>query len=397
MQAAGRVNATDWDNVVRICQSFPCLPVVVTEDRIYNSQRKAWQAMASCDNLILDLSAIWLHKRVEYICREFGAHRLIWGSQLPLRCPGVPIMQFSYSDITEAELARIAGDNMRDLLSWNPNITFTDDVTFPPAIDTLHEKVRTRASFRDEEFHDCHGHIGWSSMNHVVDDGPEEIVAEMEKFGVRSCLVFSLEGILGDETWGNDEVARVAKMYPDRFVSFTLANPNHGKIAMLAELERGLKMGMQGIKLIPHYQGYPTTGPLVDVACQFAHDHGLLILNHDWGPAEQIERLCKEYSNACFITGHSNGTYGGVTADVDNLYICSCPFLRWGQVENYVKMYGADRIMFGSDLTDLPIAWGLAPILYAHISEQEKRMILGENLLRIMDKWGIHPPAWNCG
>jgi len=79
---------------------------------------------------------------------------------------------------------------------------------------------------------------------------------------------------------------------------------------------------------------------------------------------------------------------------VDNLFICTCPFLAWNQTEEYVAMYGAYRILFGSDLTDLPISWGMGQILYARISEADKRLILGGNMLRIMEKYNAWPKGW---
>ena len=123
---------------------------------------------------------------------------------------------------------------------------------------------------------------------------------------------------------------------------------------------------------------------MIDVACGFANEHGLLILNHDWGSPQQMRRLCATYPNACFITGHSTLAFGEVTRDHENLYICTCPCIDWGFPEKLVESYGADRILFGSDLTDLPIGWGMGQIMYARISEAEKRLILGENLQRLM-------------
>ena len=107
------------------------------------------------------------------------------------------------------------------------------------------------------------------------------------------------------------------------------------------------------------------------------------------GGPEQIGRLCTTYPDACFIAGHSAGNYAEVTQSVSNLFICTCPFLRWGQTEDYVGLYGADRILFGSDLTDLPIAWGLAQIMYAEISEEDKRKILGGNLEQLMRRYSV--------
>ncbi|MFO7945483.1 MAG: amidohydrolase family protein, partial [Armatimonadota bacterium] len=109
--------------------------------------------------------------------------------------------------------------------------------------------------------------------------------------------------------------------------------------------------------------------------------------NHDWGSPEQMRRLCKTYPDALFITGHSKSTYGDIVQEVDNLYICTCPFLAWGQTERFVEIYPPERIMFGSDLTDLPIGWGLAQIMYADIPEVDKRKILGENLRRLLPEY----------
>lgn len=276
---------------------------------------------------------------------------------------------------------------MRQLLSWNKNIEFVgEQVELAEPVDPLHRAVRERESLESEEFYDCHGHVGWCTPHHVVEDKPADLVREMDKFGVRTCCVFSLEGVFSDETYGNDEVAAVVKEYPHRFIGFTLVNLNHGGRIAREEMERGLKMGMKGIKLINAYHGYPSEGPLIDVACEFANEHSQFILNHHWGSSDQMERLCKTYPNAVFITGHSTTAYVDVTKKADNLFICTCPFLGWGQTELFVKLYGADRILFGSDLTDLPIGWGMAPILYARISEVDKRKILGENLKKLINR-----------
>ena len=101
-----------------------------------------------------------------------------------------------------------------------------------------------------------------------------------------------------------------------------------------------------------------------------------------------MRRWLETYPNACFLTGHSDARYADLVREFDNLYICTCPFLAWGQTERFVELYGADRLLFGSDLQDLPIGWGLGPILYAKIPEADKRLILGENLKRLLARHG---------
>lgn len=392
----GRNDITDWPGVVELCQSFPELPVIVTERRIYRTQRPLYAAMEACPNLKVDLSALWLRNRVEFIRQHFGIDRVVWASQLPTRTPGSPLMQMNYSDVSEEELALVAGGTMRALVSWNPNVKLVDpaQVDLPEPIDTLHRKVRRRESFRDEKFYDCHGHIGWCSPYHVINDTPSGIVAEMDKFGLDVCCVFTLQ-VVGDSVYGNDETMDVVRQYPNRFLPFTYVNPHHGEKAMLEELQRGLEMGMKGVKLICAYISYPEEGPLIDVACRFAHEHEQFILNHHWGSPAQMLRLCTTYPDACFIQGHASFSYADVCRQVDNLFVCTCPLLDWQDTERIVDLYGADRILFGSDLTDLPVGWGLGQVMYARIPEEDKRKILGGNLRGLMDRYGIYPDGWS--
>ena len=387
----GAVDVTDWSNVVRLCNAFPRLPVVVAEERIYGGQRAMSEALAACENLRVDMAALWLHRRVEFICREFGAHRLLWSSRLPERTPAASLAQPNYSDITPEELALIAGGNLRGLLAWNAGVAPAPEVTFPPPVDSLHAVARNREPLRGQGFHDCHGHLGTCSNRHVIHDRPEDVVAEMDRLGVEVACAFSFAGAMGDEVHGNDVAAEFIQRFPGRFVGFTLINPHRGEEMMLQELRRGLDRGMQGIKLATAFQGYADEGPLVDVAARFAHEHRHFILNHTWGGADQMRRLCTTYPEAVFITGHSTPAFTQVARDCPNLFICTCPFLGYGQTEEYVGLYGADRLLFGSDLMDLPIAWGLGPILYARIPQDDKRKILGGNLRRLMARLGIRP------
>ncbi|HUS80516.1 MAG TPA: amidohydrolase family protein, partial [Armatimonadota bacterium] len=385
---AQRSEATEWDNVARICRTFPDLPVIVTEYRQFFTQRTVYAALAAFPNLRLELSSLWRYGVVEYVCEHFGAEQLVWGSQLPIRDPGAVLGQLNCSNISGEELGKIAGGNLRELFSWNENFrSVADQVSFPEPDDELHRAARDRLDLSGEEFYDCHGHMGWSGTFHLVHQRADEIAAELDRHGVRKCIIFGLEGILGDEKYCNDLVAEVVAKYPDHFLGLTLVSFHHGEEKLRAEMQRGLDLGLRGVKIIGSYQGYPAEGPLIDVCAEFCHERGLFILNHDWGSPAQIERLCTTYPGACYLTGHSNPNYGEVTRRVDNLFICSCPFHRFRDTDRYVEIYGADRILFGSDLCDLPIGWGMMPIMFAHISEEDKRKILGGNLKRLLEKY----------
>jgi predicted TIM-barrel fold metal-dependent hydrolase len=241
-------------------------------------------------------------------------------------------------------------------------------------------------------FDDCHGHLGGRSPSYHVPGGDlESTVREMERLGSRRACVFSFTGVSSDEQFGNDLVADAVARYPDRFMGFALLNPHRGADEMRRELERCAALGLRGIKLIPYYQGYPEDGPLLEVACRWAHERKQIILNHSWGPPANLEQLLAKYPNACFINGHTSLAYAGLMERFPNLYICSCPLVGPRACEEVVGRIGADRLLFGSDLQDLPIAWGLGPILFARLPVEQKRMILGGNLLRLLESYSLSP------
>lgn len=380
---------TDWPAVVRLCQAFPELPVVVVENRISYSLRTMYEALEACPNLHLELSALWLHRVIEFICRQWGAERLVFGSGLPERDPGAALCQLIYSDIRPDELAAIAGGNLRRLLSWGNRPLMEISVQFPDPVDELHAIVRNRKPLRGQRFHCAHGHVGRTHLLHIPDVELPEVIREMDRFGLERSIIFTNGGLGSDEAYGNDEVIRAVKAYPERFIGFVAPNLNRSPDEIQRELERGFAQGLRGIKIHPWFNGYDTYGPHVDLVCAIADARRTFIVNHDWGDTERIVSLCRKYPNACFTTGHTSPAAIAAAQQVPNLYIGTCPLNMFGTLERFVEGAGADRLVFGSDLLWNPIGWGMGPILYAKIPVEAKRLILGGNIRRLLASYGL--------
>jgi len=379
---------TNWNEVVALCRRWPSLPVIVSEFRIRRTQRVLYRALDACPNLRVELSGYWLHRGTEYVTSRWGAERLIFGSNWPQFGPHMTLATLACAEIDDADKRLIAGDNLRRLIAWckprHPEVEPT------PAADDYVAFGRTGVRPPAMTFQDCHGHLGGLAAHYHVPDGDlDPVFRQMDRLGVQRTCVFSFVGVTCDEQFGNDLVAEAVRRHGDRFVGFTLLNPHRGREAMLRELDRGAKLGLRGIKLIPHYQCYPNDGPLIDVACQWAHERRQIILNHGWGPAANLERLVTTYPDACYVTGHTTTAYADLMRRVRNLYVCSCPLLGPRECERVAAAIGAERLLFGSDLLDLPIAWGLGPILFARIPVEQKRMILGGNLEGILHRYSL--------
>ncbi len=254
----------------------------------------------------------------------------------------------------------------------------------------LRKTVMLRERLDGECVIDAHTHIGSrSSIYHLPDSTTPELVSEMDRLGIDQAITFSFAGITSDFAFGNDICAQAVKAYPDRFIGFALVNP-HYHTEMRDELDRCREMGLRGIKLISDYQRYPVEGPGLFPAYEYAHEHSLMILNHNWGSPQFLDKLATTFSNACFILGHYFGgsnAFGEVVAKHENVYQCTCAALNFGDVETMVDSTPVERIIFGSDVPDLPTMFSLAPILYARISDDDKRAIIGLNAKAMVERW----------
>jgi len=238
---------------------------------------------------------------------------------------------------------------------------------------------------KDELVIDAHTHLGgYFNLYHIPFGDVKGILEQLDRLGIDKICTFSFAGVNSDFTLGNDLVAQAVKKYPDRIIGYTTLNANYSH-EWIPELERCRKMGLKGIKLICEYQGTTTEKTDFSPVCQYANDHRMIMINHYWGSPHFLDGLAEKYPNACFIIGHCSTQYTEVLRKRKNVYQCTCAALMFGDIEKLLKLVDADKIVYGSDLTDLDGPFGLAPILYAKISDEDKRKILGLNMQRIID------------
>jgi len=106
----------DWDHIDELCRNHPGLQVILSAGRFRSSNRLLYQLMERHNSLHIELSGYWLYRGIEFICREFGAQRLMFGTRMPLRDPSCTVAIVNYAEISDEEKRLIAGDNLRTLM-----------------------------------------------------------------------------------------------------------------------------------------------------------------------------------------------------------------------------------------------------------------------------------------
>lgn len=68
----------------------------------------------------------------------------------------------------------------------------------------------------------------------------------------------------------------------------------------------------------------------------------------------------------------------------ENLYLEANTYGAFMGIESIVERFGADRLIFGTGLPNLEAGGPMALVAYAQISDEDKAMIAGGNLLRLL-------------
>lgn len=252
--------------------------------------------------------------------------------------------------------------------------------------------------FPDELVIDGHIHVGeWphAATSTSVDEAARLAVEHLDANGVDAFWALG-GGYMwpgADDRLGNDFLLALWKRLPERMIPFTCPNPVNTREHVLRELRRTYDAGVRGIKLLHPYQGgYPDEGPNLMCVYEFAAERNMPVISHGWGePA--LRRLAARFPTVDFIFAHFGG--GGWPDDVlrefPNVHANIWGYSRAGFLDRAIREVGAHKFMLGSDGFLNCLSVGLGPVAFLDGSDAEKRLILGVNAARIIEKAGALP------
>ena len=195
----------------------------------------------------------------------------------------------------------------------------------------------------------------------------------------------------------NDQVLEAITSAPQRAFGFVYLNPNYLEFS-LREFDRCVRDGpMVGVKL---WVAKRANARELDAIVECAAARHAVIFQHTWfkvagalnlpGESTPVEfaELARRHPHVPLICGHTGGDWElGIRAvrGLDNVFLDvagSDP--TSGFVEMAVREVGAERVIYGSDAGGRSFASQLAKVLDAKIPERARKLILSENLKRMM-------------
>jgi uncharacterized protein len=247
---------------------------------------------------------------------------------------------------------------------------------------------------------DCHCHAGKGDLL----TGPWDTNAPIDLYlqraqaaGINKTVIFA--PFHSNYAQANLNTARIAARHPDRFFCFAMVHPqrDRGRIHQLIE-QAVDQWGFCGIKA--HRMDAPATREL----CQVAGKFKLPILYDPVGQTDLIELLASEYPHVNFIIPHLGSFADDWRAHIGvidrlvrfpNVYADTSGIRRFDYLRQAIDRGGAHKVLFGSDGPWLHPGLELHKIRLLGLSLSEEKMVLGENLLRLIRPTGVFQRVLN--
>lgn len=230
---------------------------------------------------------------------------------------------------------------------------------------------------------DVHGHIGAHRPFQLGGHDAASVAATCRRMNVAGVCVSSLPSFVSDWKHGNDEVAQACVEHPDVIYGYAVPNPYYEDCDLAPYLERP---GFRGVKVHGDMQGLPVNDHRYDAAYELADKKGIPILFHAWLPSEvqASADVASRYPNATVILGHSGMTARNSAVEAakkyDNILIDTAISSTYDNaIEVLVDKVGADRVVYGSDISFFDCIHTMGKIALANLSDTDKEKIFGLN------------------
>jgi predicted TIM-barrel fold metal-dependent hydrolase len=214
------------------------------------------------------------------------------------------------------------------------------------------------------------------------------------RIGVDKLCVSSVKAIEYDFVEGNSDLLQLMKELPNLILGYCTLQPNFGELA-LEEFDRCvLENGMVGVKMYPVLPSWKadetSVFPLIE---KIAKARVPALIHAE--PLDALFNLADRFPDATILVAHSGTGCSllgapGIIHEVkrlENLYLdTATSHLEANMVEEAVRVLGADRVIYGTDYPLLEPNAQIQRVKSAKISEEDKRLILGENMMHLIGR-----------
>lgn len=233
---------------------------------------------------------------------------------------------------------------------------------------------------------DAHTHVGKGiarTENSQFDIAAEWLLNQMDECGIGKAIVFPVYHPVFKR--GNEEVAEAVRRYPNRFIGFAGIQMNclkHG----LEDIRYGLDvLGLKGVGELKPMNLSPNI--LIPIL-QALEERRVVAFFHT--NVKLADYIAKKFPNLTVVLAHmgeNDPLSISIAKERPNIFLDTST-VSLSLILQAVRKIGVDKIVFGSDAPFIYPLAELKKITVLPIRDEEKHLILSENILRLIENRG---------
>ncbi len=223
----------------------------------------------------------------------------------------------------------------------------------------------------------------------------EELVEIGKRKGIDRFVVQSVATTPKQVTGINEFIAASVAEHPWVLTGLGTVHPDSPD--PVGDIRRIKELGLRGIKIHPDIQKFKIDDYRFLKYYELCEEEGLPVLMHtgdnryDFSNPNRLIPVLEIFTGLTVIGAHFGGwsVWESATkelAGIPNLYVdCSSSMMFTGTetAEKLIRIYGADRVLFGTDFPMWSPERELDTFLSLRLTDEEKRMILSENAAKV--------------
>jgi len=240
---------------------------------------------------------------------------------------------------------------------------------------------------------DIHGHYGPFAYPSLAAKSRDGLLRLLDSAGIEKIVLSSTQAISADIAAGNADVASLLESDRDeRLYGQVVVNPNLARQSLDDIRRYAAHQRFVGIKYHPDYCRTPADDPKTAELFDAAYEAGFrAFFIHTWSAqqARQNLKLAEKSTDAVIFLYHMGADQYRQTLELaepfENAVVdFSGSVGQRGKVSCAVKVLGAERVLFGSDLVLLSPFHSLGMVLEEDLPPATLRKILRDNALRLL-------------
>ena len=224
---------------------------------------------------------------------------------------------------------------------------------------------------------------------------PDVLVKAGAQEGIDHFVIHSVATKPAQVSSANHYLASVVAEHPGKMTALGTIHPLSED--MERDINELISLGLHGIKIHPDMQGFKLDCDGFMKAYEICQAKGLPLLAHtgdnraDRTNPNRVEHVLKSFPHLTFVGAH----FGGYTVwdeavkvlpKYDNMFVDTSSTLFWKGAEGmreYIKAYGVDRCMFGTDFPMHPASVEIKALKYLGYTDEEYEKLFAGNARRI--------------